>query len=310
MKVKSLLVAGTMVAGLGVSVFSLPMYAAGTTINGIADMTCADDGMGATACVLPSGSYELGSDIDLGELSYIAFKDGVEVTLNLNGHSITSANYQTIAVNDATVIINGDGTVNGSTHINDEANVTINGGTFLAEGPSAVYASSYVNPLTLTINGGTFDSEFDFGIQIEDMVGSTIVFKGGTFKGGAGSVAIEGTRDDLLALAADGYSFSGDNIEDNSATLGTSILLTSPVTVQADSVEEDEEEPETPTTPAETPTTPTGDKVKAMEEMSREMEKMVAETSTEKVIARATSKGSTKKTTTKVKAPNTGAVAK
>ena len=312
MSVKSLLVAGTVAAGLSVSAFCLPVSAATTTITTAELGTlCADDGMGGVACTLTSGDYKLGEDIDLGN-GYITIADGATVTLDLNGHSITTMNYQILAVGNATLTINGNGTVNGSTHINEGATVVINGGTFLADGPSAVYVMSVADPVSLTINGGTFTSEYDFGIEIESETDSNISLAGGTFSGGSGAIAVWGTADDLRGLLADGYIFSGEHIEENT-NMGLSILLTSPVTVSAEAATP--EEPETPTATTGGTTPQTGgygtvnegnvisdSKKAAMEEMGKGMEE---------VIAKATSNGSTKKSAAKTatpKAPDTGVV--
>ena len=312
MKVKSLLAAGTMVAGLGVSVFSLPTYAASTTLNDISGLTCADDGIGNNACVLPAGDYVLGADLNLGD-AYLSVSSAV--TIDLNGHKISTTSWwAAMQVINGTLTINGNGEIGNTVRIKAGSNVTINGGTFKS-GITAIYVDDKLtdgnvgNPTTLIVNNGSFVAEGDNGIEATfDNANSKLTISGGTFTGGYaglvvnkvdqvkllggtysftgdygfGSIAATGDKSGFSKMLGDGYEYSGTDFAGD-ATM--SAIKTSPLTVRAKATT-----PSTPSTPS-TPTTPTTENK-----------------TTEKVIAKATSTGSTKKAITKVKAPNSGAV--
>ena len=317
MKVKSLLVAGTIVAGLGVSVFSLPTYAAGTAIN---TGNIATYNTGADTYTLPAGEYELGSNLDLG--TGVINIEGV-VTLNFGNYKITAANIAVPA--GASLTLSGDGgvvgsvTSNGTLTINggvydttsgwgaplnvNAGTLTVSGGRFKAGGASAAYIMGDTNA---TITGGDFASNGDNGIEADgnakmNISGGTftgavagitmpssvtLTLSGGTFNytdtvNGNGALAIlNGEVGAFTGFLASGYEYS-DATASTKDWYGMTIarLSGSSVTVRSKT--------------ATTTTTTTEEK---------------SVKNTEKVIAKATSTGSTKKATTKVKAPNTGAV--
>ena len=357
MKVKSLLVAGTMVAGLGVSVFSLPTHAVGTEItnatfaNAAANAGTTYSGVtcnyvGYCEYLLADGEYILGGDVNIDIADALILTGNVSI--DFNGHKISgrvdAGKYDDHAANItlsgeggvagnltaySTLIING-GTYGNSSgdsaalSINDGAKVTINGGAFLSGGAASVTMVNFSEGANLTINGGNFTSADHHGVElILESAASNVEIKSGVFSGKDSGLSVtwaespiklsggtfNGTNAILLGipedadaatalagLLVDGYEYSDTS---SSKADGMARLDTTSVTVRAKST--------TPTTPAEvpaTPTAPSSDKNKVMDEMAAEMEAMIKSgMGAEKVIAKATSNGSVKKT---VKAPNTG----
>ncbi|MDO4889507.1 MAG: hypothetical protein Q4A25_02350, partial [Candidatus Saccharibacteria bacterium] len=211
---KSLLVAGTVAAGLSASVFCLPVSAAGTAINtgNIATLATYDDTQ--KTYTLTSGEYELGEDLNLSDDSRLVITGNVSI--DLNSHTIKSTHTPVVEVtNTGAFTLSGTGGINGSLYtsgtltinggtygsmtgggainINDGANVTINDGTFQADASSAIYIMNYANATNIVINGGTFTSNGDYGIQAEiEPTTSSIEIKGGTFTGAKAGLGIMG----------------------------------------------------------------------------------------------------------------------
>ena len=147
--------------------------------------------------VLENGfNAKLTADVELtgGSIEII----GKTVTVDLNGKTITANGTKGNACEafyvreGAALTINGDGTVlaknNGALHVEalsavDGAVVEINGGNFIAEGSTAVYAT---RGAIVTINGGSFKSDPYYGVYYTldineaDTLGQIIV-KGGTY---------------------------------------------------------------------------------------------------------------------------------
>lgn len=105
---------------------------------------------------LLDGDYILETDIH----GQVVIKAGQAVTLNLNGHNITSSNKDAIVVNDgATLIVKGDGTIEAvgnsvASLYNHRGDVTLDGGTFLKDEGKGIYYS-VLNQGKMTINSAT-----------------------------------------------------------------------------------------------------------------------------------------------------------
>ena len=333
MKVKSLLVAGTVATTLGVSAFLLPASVFGTTIDSGNIATYAD----GDNYKLTAGDYELNSDLALGTGSLSI--EGA-VTINYNGHKITASGVTVPA--GASLTLSGNGgincaitssgtlTINGGVYDTSESyggplninggTINVKGGSFIAGGASAAY---FMGDVTATITDGTFTSSGDNGIEAEGNINMTI--SGGTFTGGKtgislsnnaslklsggtftytntteghGAIAIfSGEESAFNGFLASGYKYDKDTVSTKD-WYGMQIVRLEGPTVKVQST--------TATTPDNTNTntnTPTTDnKKKVMEEMSKGMEKVIASSTSKK-------EGAKKVTTTAkkaVKAPNTG----
>lgn len=93
----------------------------------------------------------------------ITVSKGQNVTLDLNGHKITSSESKTIYNNGGTLTINGNGTVETTNtastatavfNSGSTASLTINGGTYSAKRPLDIRGAN-----TIDINGGTFNGD-------------------------------------------------------------------------------------------------------------------------------------------------------
>ena len=148
----------TPVRMLGVAIFA----ALSMTVIGLgAPVATAVDG-GATHITvnkdrnLLDGDYVLDTNID----GQIVIAAGQSVTLDLNGHNVTSTNEDAIVVNDgATLVINGNGTVEAvgsgvAPLYNHRGTVTLNGGKFLKDENKGGYYS-VLNQGAMTINDAT-----------------------------------------------------------------------------------------------------------------------------------------------------------
>ena len=158
----------------------------------------------------------LHTDIDLAE-SWIITR---ELTLNLNGHTITRTNdtsNQTIRVNaGGDLTINGEGTISGvgksdyaiALRAHDGGRITINGGTYTNEGAGddeaydLIYASKGGE---VVINGGTFKGQTPkWLLNLQDNTGASIVVNGGTFVGY--NPAESHTENPVANFVAEGYT--------------------------------------------------------------------------------------------------------
>lgn len=186
-----------------------------------------------------SGTYKLVDDIDVTERVDIPV--GATVTLDLNGKTLSSdSNIIIYSEGDLTIV--GEGNIEseysnyalraqsgsmvidsanikgafGAISIFNGADVTINGGNYMAEGINGMTSHTiYVSNSTLTVNGGTFDSGYSSeGIDTICGSNSTVTLNDGMFYAselGAsfflkGVVAKGGTYQyNPSAYVADGY---------------------------------------------------------------------------------------------------------
>ena len=253
---------------------------------------------------------------------------------NVNGDSTNKA---TLVINGGTFV---GGEVGGAININPNSVVTINGGSVKAAAQSAIYMYDYAGPSTLTVTNGAILSTGDNGIESElsnaesgiNISGGTITglkrglglssttgvkLSGGTFvysNTDGGAIVIMGVEGaNINSLLTGGYEYS-----DSTSTAGVDEYNTPFVKLTAKSVTvrrigstnttETEGTTNTGTSTGNTTTTetstgtPSESKKKMMEEMSKEMEKVIASSTSKK-------EGAKKVTTTAkkaVKAPNTG----
>lgn len=309
MKVKSLLVAGTMVAGLGVSVFSLPTYAAGTAIN---TGNIATYSTGTDAYTLPAGDYELGSNLDLG--TGVINIEGA-VTLNFGNYKITAANIMVPA--GASLTLSGDGGVVGSITSNgiltinggiydttsgwgaplnvNAGTLTVSSGRFKAGGSSAAYIMSDVNAI---ITGGDFTSNGDHGIEADGNAKMNI--SGGTFTGSVAGIIMPSSA--TLTLAGGTFNYT-DTVNGHGALAILNGEVSAFTSFLADGYEYSDATASVKDWYGISIARLSGSSVTVHSKTTTTENKSTG--GTEKVIAKATSNGSTKKI---VKAPNTGAV--
>ena len=138
------------------------------------------------------GSYKLAEDIALTEA--VSIPEGVEVILNLGGHTISNDNGYAI-VNNGNLTIDGNGSVAALGGIRSDAGkLTINDGNF--NGSSDWNTGTYQHTLRaenceVVINGGTFDATVNG--QTNAMIGlygnATMTINGGTFKNVNGALS-------------------------------------------------------------------------------------------------------------------------
>lgn len=163
------------------------------------------------------GKVELSEDVALDQMITVA--KGATMVLDLNGHTITN-NTTGVAIRvNGSLIINGNGKVDGGHGGNNQAinvpasgNLTINGGEFTV-GPDANNQGNScieTNNGQVTINGGTFSSEAAYN-------GKYYVLNVTQTQGGTGFITVTGgtfinynpaTGDDALggSFVAKGYS--------------------------------------------------------------------------------------------------------
>ena len=136
----------------------------------IGDVNNLIDGYGDTGVTI-----NLTNDI-IGD---IRIPSGQTVTINLNGHSITSNNNSPLIVNEGNLTINGTGNVSKSGEncyvVDNEGTMTIENGTFTNTSTSA---SLVHNNGTMTINNGTFTNGI---IAVKNEDNHSITINGGKF---------------------------------------------------------------------------------------------------------------------------------
>jgi len=166
-----------------------------------------------------NGSYALGEDVVSGDM--IFFGPGTDVSLNLNGKTVTATDpgqYLFAAPDNATLRFTGEGTVNagkcffapslngviiidgGIYHTTqagtldnikhtslaqNNGKIIINGGTFTTDVEEAVLFFATTNAV-VEVNGGFFENTADdtpdlFGIGINKYDTNRVIFRGGTF---------------------------------------------------------------------------------------------------------------------------------
>lgn len=132
----------------GLGVLGLSVFAAvGVSMLGGKAVSALDIQPGVDSYTLSGDSSE-----------QIVVKTGANVTINLNGHNLTTADKDSIIVdNGATAVVNGDGTVEatgtGVSPIYNNGTLTINGGTYLKDESKGTYYA-ILNHGELTFNDG------------------------------------------------------------------------------------------------------------------------------------------------------------
>ena len=320
MKVKSLLVAGTVAVSLGVSAFSVaPLTRAASTELTTAVFNSAE------ACSVDA-NYPVtvpnnivcvnGEEYHLGTGEYV-INENVNITKSLH------LNNSTLTINKGTFSPEGSDAV----YLYGNSNLVVNDGTFSGVFAGISAETEYISGApftgTIKINGGTISGgSVAMAIEYGEGLGNRVVLKGGTFNGANPSdfqnaIVVLGSADTTLfdSFLASGYHYTNDARYSTTTLYGNMSVASLGGT--STEVEADATTPaEAPTTPANTTTTTTSNttttdtisdsKKKAMEEMSKEMEKVLASsTSTKSVKKTKTTEATTKKV---VKAPNTGAV--
>jgi len=123
----------------------------------------------------------------------ITIPAGKNITLDLNGMTLTNADGSHTITNNGILTIKGEGTVDNVTHARgalvNHGNATINGGTFTRSAEKSTSATNsggnswYVidNQGTLTVNSGTVKNTSKFSSLLRNMNG-TLNVNGGTFE--------------------------------------------------------------------------------------------------------------------------------
>ena len=160
------------------------------------------------------GEATLAADLDLGETVSVAA--GKEVTLDLNGKTIKN-NSNSVALDVyGSLVINGEGTVDGGEGGDNVAvwsmpggKLTINGGTYTvgADANGSGNSTIYTTGGDVVINGGTFSTAAKYGGRywtINKQNGSTgkVEIYGGTFPG---FDPANPNTDDETTYVAEGY---------------------------------------------------------------------------------------------------------
>lgn len=154
------------------------------------------------------GSYTLPAD----STEQIVVKKGANVTIDLNGHNLTTANQDSIVVdNGATATIKGDGTVeatgSGVSPIYNNGALTINGGTYLKDESKGAYYA-ILNHGDLTFNNGT--------VKMVNYVSSSLVDTGYyNYNDSSNSRQgyVEGVGNPAPKMTINGGTFSGGGNE-------------------------------------------------------------------------------------------------
>ena len=152
----------------------------------------------------------------------ITIAAGKDVTLNLNGHTLTNTDGQHTITNNGTLTITGTGTVDNVTHqraaIVNNGTATLNGGTYTrskedpennkgSAGENSFYTILSDNGATMTINEGvrvTNVGHFSSMIRNGGTSASTLIINGGTFSGGLNAIK----NDEAGVLTINGGDFS------------------------------------------------------------------------------------------------------
>ena len=152
----------------------------------------------------------------------ITIAAGKDVTLNLNGHTLTNTDGQHTITNNGTLTITGTGTVDNVTHqpaaIVKNGTATLNGGTYTrskedpennkgSAGENSFYTILSDNGATMTINEGvrvTNVGHFSSMIRNGGTSASTLIINGGTFSGGLNAIK----NDEAGVLTINGGDFS------------------------------------------------------------------------------------------------------
>ena len=152
----------------------------------------------------------------------ITIAAGKDVTLNLNGHTLTNTDGQHTITNNGTLTITGTGTVDNVSHaraaIVNNGTATLNGGTYTRSkenpennaedaGGNSFYTILSDNGAKMTINEGvtvTNVGNFSSMIRNGGTSASTLIINGGTFSGGLNAIK----NDEAGVLTINGGDFS------------------------------------------------------------------------------------------------------
>ena len=317
MKVKSLLAAGTVATALSVSAFSItPLtHAASTEITAAMFNNAGACGVDANFVVtVPNNVICVNGDAYyFGNGEYVINEDvNITKTLHLDNSTLT--------INKGTFSPTGADAI----YLYRNSNLTVNDGTFsgvfagiMAE---AEYTSGAPFAGTIKINGGTISGgNVALAMEYGEGLGNRVVLKGGIFNGSnpgdyKNAIVVLNSEDTTLfdSFLASGYHYT-NNTKYSTTTLygnmsiaslgGTSTKIEADTTTSTDTNTNTNTNNNNNNNNTNTNTPTTDNKKKVMEEMSREMEKVIASsTSTKTSVKKATT---AKKV---VKAPNTGAV--
>ena len=190
----------------------------------------------ATTTILTAGDYILNGDITLTN-GAITIESGSTVTINLNGYSLKNKEgYHTI-INNGTLTIEGEGTVDnvspgkGALYNNAGATATLKGGTYTRseeKGASAEnnggnswytiknFGTMTINDGVEVVNNGSYSSLLGNGWQDGSTAGQAgkepevqnngakLIINGGTFTGGLNTIK----NDDYGTLTINGGTFA------------------------------------------------------------------------------------------------------
>ncbi len=146
------------------------------------------------------GSYAIGEDFDLTR--HVLANNGAAVTLDLNGHQLTStASHYIVAQNGGQLHLTGEGTVNMSMGFytnKGNASITVDGGTYSMSATTTVNKvathSVIQNNSSMVINGGTFISNVENAALFHATSNGILEINGGFFASAADDTP------DLLSL--------------------------------------------------------------------------------------------------------------
>ena len=148
-----------------------------------------------------SGDYVFGEDITGSDYFSFYFNDG-DFKLDLNGKTITA--YAQFEINNSTLILDGNGTIESGLQITGNSNVTIKSGTFNGNIKST---SS-----KLLIENATVNNEWGEAITIAGTNGEVEIWDG-TFTSAedSGAAAFRVEADSVKSLIIKGGIFTGDD---------------------------------------------------------------------------------------------------
>ncbi len=173
--------------------------------DGVSYMNVEVDSAEALMTAILSGSdVTLSADIANAKVTIAA---GDDVTIDLNGHTITAEPGSIYAVkNEGTLTITGNGEIKGGySAVYNTGNITIEGGTFTAtEGFGLIVDNIYgTEPAVAVINGGIFT-----GVGIYNP--TVVTINGGTFEAGRDpDGATDGINEDGLVTLFISPTFVG-----------------------------------------------------------------------------------------------------
>ncbi|MCD7802592.1 MAG: isopeptide-forming domain-containing fimbrial protein [Clostridiales bacterium] len=196
----------------------------------------ADTALSGDGGTLADGSYVLEDDVTLAE--DLTIPSGVEVTIDLNGHTLTGTGTGrtitvagTLTLNDSseaqTGTITGGGVLAEGASNTEKAAFTMNGGTITGNS-SGSGGGIYVRYCTFTMNGGVVTGNtatYGGGIYVKNY--STFVMNGGTVTGNTSSSNGGGVEINAGSSSAHKSTFTmnGGTITNNSSDTGGGVYL-------------------------------------------------------------------------------------